>query len=145
MAIANTEGLRTSINIETLRKTTARVASLKTASSIVPWEMRWSAFPQEAVYGTTGLYLKYRSAQECLMSHKDTLAAKVWYQAARRDFLNHIHDYPLNKRVYQSLQQSDMFSVEPRETLLEKSMRSLQRFKILLKKAGESAHRRVSV
>lgn len=128
MAIASTEKLRGSINVEPLLKKIKIIVGIseKETHEVVPWANRWNGkFSEDVLYGTTGLYLKYRASSELLGTHPKTEAAKVWYKQARRDFLNYLHSTPQSQDVYESLHQSNLFTVGPKETLAERSLRSL--------------------
>lgn len=126
MAIAIAERLKP-INIDVLTKKVRGVVRFneKAASETVPWANIWKAFSPDVIYGTTGLYLKYRGALECYIANKGTEAADTWYKQARKNLLDHIRHSSQNKQFYESLHQSNIFTTGPKETMGEKCQRTI--------------------
>lgn len=126
IAIAIAERLRP-INVDLLTRKAREVVGLNVTanSEVVTWANRWEAFSPKVIFGTTGLYLKYRGALECYLANKGTEAADTWYKQARKDLMDNIHQDPQNEHFYECLRQSNIFTTGPRETVGERYQRTV--------------------
>lgn len=122
MAVANVEKLRT-ISIDpvlTKLRGLFRIHESKD-EAVIPWSKIWSSGINPAVIMDTGrLQLWYESALGFYIKHPEMKDAQAEYRQRRKDLLHFLYRNAECRVVYNSLRKTPMFTIGPKETLMEK-------------------------